>query len=87
MTLRDLARFGLMHLQRGEIDGRRVVPAAWLDRLLARDEELIAVFDDTPPGRPDRSTTTLVGLDGAAGIYSGYGINGQQLLVHARRER
>ena len=33
-TLRDLARFGLMHLQDGEIGGRRVVPAAWIARLL-----------------------------------------------------
>jgi len=30
-SLRDLARFGLMLCQNGSIDGRRVVPAAWLD--------------------------------------------------------
>ncbi|MGH2946392.1 MAG: serine hydrolase domain-containing protein [Solirubrobacteraceae bacterium] len=83
-TLRDLARFGLMHLQGGEIGGRRVVPAAWIDRLLVRDDELIAAFDDDSfPGRPDAFYHDAWWVwDGAAGIYSGYGINGQQLLVH-----
>ena len=36
-TLRDLARFGLLWLERGLVDGRRVVPAAWIaDTLPAR---------------------------------------------------
>ena len=83
-TLRDLARFGQMHLQRGELDGRRIVPAAWIDRLLTRDDELIAAFDDDSfPGRPDAHYHDCWWVwDGAAGIYSGYGINGQQLLIH-----
>ncbi len=29
-TLRDYARFALLHLRGGEIDGRRVVPAEWI---------------------------------------------------------
>jgi CubicO group peptidase (beta-lactamase class C family) len=82
-TLRDLARFGLMHLDRGEIGGRRVVPAAWIDRLLTRDDELIAAFDeDYFAGRVAFYHDAWWVWDGAAGIYSGYGINGQQLLVH-----
>ena len=83
-TLRDLARFGLMHLQRGEIGGRRVVPATWIERLHTRDGELIAAFDDDSfPDRPDAFYHDAWWVwDGAAGIYSGYGINGQQLLVH-----
>jgi CubicO group peptidase (beta-lactamase class C family) len=83
-TLRDLARFGLMHLQRGEIGGRRVVPGAWIDRLLSRDDELIAAFDSQLlgglPGAFYHDCWWV--WDGDAGIYSGYGINGQQLLVH-----
>jgi hypothetical protein len=83
-TLRDLARFGLMHLQRGEIGGRRVVPSAWIDRLLARDDELIAAFDSQLLGGfPHAYYHDGWWIwDGDAGIYSGYGINGQQLLVH-----
>jgi CubicO group peptidase (beta-lactamase class C family) len=83
-TLRDLARFGLMHLQGGEIAGRRVVPGAWIDRLLVRNDELIAAFDDDSfPDRPDAFYHDGWWVwDGAAGIYSGSGINGQQLVVH-----
>ena len=85
MTLRDLARFGLMHLQKGELGGRRVVPAAWIERLLRRDDELIAAF-------PDDERTVEFPLafyqdcwwvfDGEAGFYAASGINGQQLLIH-----
>jgi CubicO group peptidase (beta-lactamase class C family) len=83
-TLRDLARFGLMHLQRGEIGGRRVVPAAWTDRVATRDDELIAAFEhdgiEGSPGAFYHDCWWV--LDGDAGLYSGYGINGQELLVH-----
>jgi CubicO group peptidase (beta-lactamase class C family) len=84
MTLRDLARFGLMHLQRGEIGGRSVVPEAWIDRLAARDDELIAVFEsDLLTGLPHAFYHDCWWIwDAEQGIYSGYGINGQQLLVH-----
>jgi CubicO group peptidase (beta-lactamase class C family) len=85
-TLRDLARFGLMHLQRGEIAGRQVVPATWIERLLRRDDELIAVFDPESELRERYPHAFYHDCwwisDAEAGIYSGYGINGQQLLVH-----
>src|SRR4029079_528044 len=44
-TLRDLARFGVMHLNDGAAGEERVVPAAWIARLLERDEALIAAYD------------------------------------------
>ena len=84
-TLRDLARFGLMHLQDGAIGGRQVVPADWIARLSRRDDELIAAFgeQDLLPGRPHAFYHDQWWVwDGDAGIYSGYGINGQQLLIH-----
>jgi CubicO group peptidase (beta-lactamase class C family) len=83
-TLRDLARFGCMHLERGTIGGRRVVPAAWIDRLLTRDEELIAAFDGSlMADRPGAFYHDCWWIwDAEAGIYSAYGINGQQLLIH-----
>jgi CubicO group peptidase (beta-lactamase class C family) len=79
-TLRDLARFGLMHLE----DGGGVVPAAWIERLLSPDDELIAAFDsELLHGLPRAFYHDCWWIwDAAAGIYSGYGINGQQLLVH-----
>ena len=33
MSARDLARFGGLYLNRGEADGERVLPAAWIDRI------------------------------------------------------
>jgi CubicO group peptidase (beta-lactamase class C family) len=77
-TLGDLARFGLMHLQKGEIDGRRIVPAAWIERPLRRDDELIAAFDDELlAGLPDAFYHDCWWIsDAEAGIYSGNGING-----------
>jgi CubicO group peptidase (beta-lactamase class C family) len=83
-TLRDLARFGLMHLEGGVAGGRRVVPAAWIDRLLTRDDELVATFDSALlHGLPHAFYHDCWWIwDAEAGIYSGYGINGQQLLIH-----
>ena len=83
-TVRDLARFGLMHLEDGAVGGEQVVPAAWIARLLEPDDELIAAFDSDlldHQARPFYHDKWWV-WDAAAGIYSGYGINGQQLLIH-----
>jgi hypothetical protein len=84
-TLRDLARFGLMHLQGGEIAGRRVVPESWVHRLLSPDAELIDAFEPSHEAR-ERSGAFYHDkwwvIDAERGIYSGYGINGQQLLIH-----
>jgi CubicO group peptidase (beta-lactamase class C family) len=83
-TLRDLARFGLMHLQDGQVDGRQVVPTGWINRLLVRDDQLIAAFeDDMWPHRPNAYYHDQWWVwDADQGAYSGYGINGQQLLIH-----
>jgi CubicO group peptidase (beta-lactamase class C family) len=78
-TLRDLARFGLRQLEPG------VVPEAWLARLRRTDPELMAAFgDDTPRERfPNAFYHDCWWIaDAEAGVYSGYGINGQQLLIH-----
>ncbi|MEX0991729.1 MAG: serine hydrolase [Actinomycetota bacterium] len=85
-SARDFARFGLMCLQGGEIDGKRVIPADWLGRLQVRDQDLIDAYIATQgvdPAFPDSFYHDQWWvLDPAAGIYSGYGINGQQLLIH-----
>jgi CubicO group peptidase (beta-lactamase class C family) len=83
-TVRDLARFGLMHLRDGAIGGEQIVPAAWIARLLTPDDELIAAFESDALAALPRAFyhDQWWVWDAAAGIYSGYGINGQQLLVH-----
>jgi CubicO group peptidase (beta-lactamase class C family) len=83
-TARDLARFGLMHLQDGRVDGAPVVPQEWVGRLLTKDDELVAAFDRTMfSDRPNAFYHDKWWIwDAEQGIYSGYGINGQQLLVH-----
>jgi CubicO group peptidase (beta-lactamase class C family) len=85
-TLRDLARFGQMCLQAGEITGRQLVPAAWLARLECRDQELVDAFAASPEydsAKPDAFYHDNWWIyDAARGIYSGLGLNGQALLVH-----
>jgi CubicO group peptidase (beta-lactamase class C family) len=83
-TLRDLARIGVMQLGDGAIAGRQVVPADWVQRVRRRDDELIAAFDDELLAeQPNACYHDCWWVwDPDAGIYSGYGINGQQLLVH-----
>ena len=86
VTLEDLARFGLMHLQAGEIDGRQVVPAEWIQRLRVKDEALVDAFSASPeagdfPAGAFYHDQWWV-RDAQAGVYAGYGINGQQVMVH-----
>jgi CubicO group peptidase (beta-lactamase class C family) len=85
-TLRDLGRFGLMCLQSGELSGRQLVPAGWLERLRNRDRELIGAYATAPeydpayPGAFYHDNWWV--YDAERGVYSGIGINGQKLLVH-----
>ncbi|MGE0847626.1 MAG: serine hydrolase domain-containing protein [Flavobacteriaceae bacterium] len=44
-TLRDYGRFALMHLRQGELNGRRIVPAAWIGEITAGAQPQL--FDDT----------------------------------------
>jgi CubicO group peptidase (beta-lactamase class C family) len=87
-TLRDLGRFGVMHLQRGVIDGRRVVPEAWVADLVRPDPELRAAFEASPDHRAFHGFPEACYrnqwwvLDPRRGIYMGSGINGQMLFIH-----
>lgn len=86
VTLQDLARFGLLYLNGGLVDGRQVVPTDWVGRLRETDRALVDAFASSPDaaGLPKDAFyhDQWWVRNAEAGIYSGYGINGQQVLVH-----
>jgi CubicO group peptidase (beta-lactamase class C family) len=85
-TLEDLARFGVMCLQRGAIDGRQIVPSEWLHRPTTHDQELINAF--VLPLQAGRAGPNSCYhdfwwvYDSVTGVYCGLGINGQMLMIH-----
>jgi CubicO group peptidase (beta-lactamase class C family) len=84
-TLRDLARFGQMHLREGSYNGRLVVPASWVRSCLRADPVLVAEFAASEhaalaPGGMYHNYWWV--LDPAGPVYTGLGIHGQQLLIH-----
>ncbi len=86
LTVEDLARFGLLHLEGGTVDGREVVPRAWVESITRDDDGLAASFAadvhaETFPAGAFYHQQWWV-LDPAAGVFSGFGIHGQQVLVH-----
>ena len=85
-TLRDLARFGQLYLQRGRVGGRVVVPAAWIDDTIrgAYDGAEAFVGGDHPPGYPPGAhyRNCWWVRDPAVPFFHASGINGQNLFVH-----
>lgn len=86
VSMHDLARFGQMWLESGEVEGQQVVPRAWVDRVRVADSELMRAFASAPEAVTASPTAFYHDQwwvdDAEAGIYSGYGIHGQQVLVH-----
>ena len=85
-TLEDLARFGVMCLQRGEFGGRQIVPTKWMHRPTSRDQALIDAFVPPPQARRAGPNACYHDFwwvyDSVAGVYCGLGINGQALMIH-----
>ncbi len=84
-TLRDLGRLGQMHLQAGAYNGHQVVPASWVTACLQEDPQLVTEFRASEFA--SRATRGMYHnywwvLDPARGIYTAWGIHGQQLLIH-----
>jgi len=81
--------FGLLYLQEGEIEGRRVLPREWVRRLRTSDPRLVATYARAFPEDPGggRHGSNFYHdcwwiSDAEAGIYWGYGIYGQAVLVN-----
>jgi CubicO group peptidase (beta-lactamase class C family) len=85
-TLRDLARFGQLCLQRGRVGDRVIVPAAWIDDTIrgASDGAEAFVGGDHPPGYPPGAhyRNCWWVRDPAVPFFHASGINGQNLFVH-----
>jgi CubicO group peptidase (beta-lactamase class C family) len=85
-TLEDLARFGVMCLQHGQVAGRQIVPTEWMLRPTTRSQDLVDAF--VLPRQSSRQGLNACYhdfwwvYDSVAGIYCGLGINGQALMIH-----
>ena len=70
----------------GQSGGKQVLPADWLARLRKPDADLIAAYTASQgldAAMPDSCYCDQWWvLDPTAGIYSAYGIHGQQLFIH-----
>ncbi len=85
VTLRDLARFALLHLRDGQVDGRQVVPREWIDDTRMGDDAARQAFtrseedEATFPGGLYRNKWWVIqrGVE-----YTGLGIHGQFAYVH-----
>lgn len=88
-TLRDVARFGLAHLDNGFLADRHVVPRSWVQACTRRDEDLLNAFQR---GNADRSNRFVMYhnnwwvLNPDRGISAGLGIDGQFLYVDCSRD-
>jgi CubicO group peptidase (beta-lactamase class C family) len=85
-TLRDIARFGLLFLERGAVQGRRVVPDAWIADTIrgAADGPDAFTAGDNPPGYPPGAhyRNCWWVRDPGAPFCHASGINGQNVFVH-----
>jgi CubicO group peptidase (beta-lactamase class C family) len=85
-TLRDLARFGQVYLQRGQAGDRSVVPAAWIDDTIQGAPDGPQAFADGdrspgyPPGAHYRNCWWI--REPGVPFYQASGINGQHIFVH-----
>lgn len=80
-TLRDMARFGQMLLERGRVGGEQVIPAAVIDALLAgSDPAIFAANPEFAPMGPMSYKSQWYVLNGKALLA--IGIHGQQLYVN-----
>jgi CubicO group peptidase (beta-lactamase class C family) len=85
-TLRDIALFGTLVLNRGQMDNRQIVPAEWIDetlKLTTADKERYARNDRYVKAFPFIAYKNFWWiLDETKGEYLGQGIHGQILYIN-----
>lgn len=88
-SLRDFARFAGMICNGGSVEGKRIVPAAWIDESRFASDELTAVFGrseyaEMMPGHAYHNKWWI--RDTRRGVMMALGIHGQTLFVDPERE-
>jgi len=83
-SARDLARFGLMLLNDGMIDGERIVPADWVQSTRTGSDQLRAHFaaSEYGEGLPGWHYANQTWACAADGLLMCVGIFGQTIFVH-----
>jgi CubicO group peptidase (beta-lactamase class C family) len=85
VTLRDLARFALLHMRAGELEGRRIVPEEWVMDTRFPDAKAVEAYNRSEdafhdPGWAYRNQWWVI--DPRQGITTGLGIHGQFAYVN-----
>ncbi|MDH3221682.1 MAG: beta-lactamase family protein [Gammaproteobacteria bacterium] len=79
-TLRDYARFGQMLLQRGTVQGRQIVPAAWIDDIQNADHGLFGEpYTEAAPNGAYRNQFWIEDVERRA--FMARGVFGQLIYV------
>lgn len=84
--MRDYGRFALLHLNSGEANGRRIVPASWIEETCAgaRPELFGGVYHDV---LPEGAYHNQFWVEGAKrGAYMARGVFGQLIYIDPEAE-
>jgi CubicO group peptidase (beta-lactamase class C family) len=86
-TVRDLARLGQLIVEEGARGDTQVIPASWLDDIVAHGDAAAWANGNAAdyfPGLPMRYRSQWYVVDGSAPLLFGLGIHGQNLFVDRR---
>jgi CubicO group peptidase (beta-lactamase class C family) len=87
VTPRDLARFGEMMRRRGLVDGRQVVPGAWIDDINERGDQEAWARSELADIFPQASyRSKWYRIDRAKRVLCALGIHGQWIYIHPEAE-
>ena len=86
VTLRDLARFGEMVRNGGVVDGRRIVPAAWIDDIRTNGDRDAWVAGDSTLLPDGRYRSQWYSIGDPHGSFAAIGIHGQWIYIDPAAE-
>lgn len=87
--LRDFARFGYLIQKGGIVNGRQIVPRAWIESCRFPDESLVQAFSDSDygelfPGGAYHNQWWV--KDPENGVLMALGVHGQTIYIDTKRE-